>query len=100
MGRDENVSEDINAVEDIIERLANTNIELAISVLDKEKVSWDELDECCKNNVEKTKRKKFGIIYLTIDVFLVLGRISNLIILNLVLPLNCQTGLMKTVVML
>ena len=27
------------------------NIELAISVLDKEKVSWDELDECCKNNV-------------------------------------------------
>ena len=50
--------------------------------------------------LKKTKRKKFGIIYLTIDVFLVLGRISNLIILNLVLPLNCQTGLMKTVVML
>lgn len=37
LGSDENVSEDINAVEDIIERLANTNIELAISVLDKEK---------------------------------------------------------------
>ena len=50
--------------------------------------------------LKKKKRKKFGIIYLTIDVFLVLGRISNLIILNLVLPLNCQTGLMKTVVML
>ena len=58
LGRDENVSEDINAVEDIIERLANTNIELAISVLDKEKVSWDELDECCKNNVEKDKKKE------------------------------------------
>ena len=58
LGREENVSEDINAVEDIIERLANTNIELAISVLDKEKVSWDELDECCKNNVEKDKKKE------------------------------------------
>lgn len=58
LGRDENVFEDINAVEDIIERLANTNIELAISVLDKEKVSWDELDECCKNNVEKDKKKE------------------------------------------
>ena len=58
LGSDENVSEDINAVEDIIERLANTNIELAISVLDKEKVSWDELDECCKNNVEKDKKKE------------------------------------------
>lgn len=58
LGIDENVSENINAVEDIIERLANANIELAISVLDKEKVSWDELDECCKNNVEKDKKKE------------------------------------------
>lgn len=58
LGIDENVSEDINAVEDIIERLANTNIELAIAVLDKEKVSWDNLDECCENNVEKEKKKE------------------------------------------
>lgn len=58
LGIDENVSEDINAVEDIIERLANTNIELAIAVLDKEKVSWDKLDECCENNVEKEKKKE------------------------------------------
>lgn len=58
LGIDENVSEDINAVEDIIERLANTNIELAIAVLDKEKVSWDDLDECCENNVEKDKKKE------------------------------------------
>ena len=26
--------------------------------MDKEKVSWDELDECCKNNVEKDKKKE------------------------------------------
>lgn len=58
LGIDENVSEDINAVEDIIECLANTNIELAIAVLDKEKVSWDKLDECCENNVEKEKKKE------------------------------------------
>ncbi|MGN0395703.1 MAG: hypothetical protein ACI4EF_10085 [Coprococcus sp.] len=58
LGIDENVSEDINAVEDIIERLANTNIELAIAVLDKEKVNWDKLDECCENNVEKDKKKE------------------------------------------
>lgn len=100
LGIDENVSEDINAVEDIIERLVNTNIELAIAVLDKEKVSWDKLDECCENNVEKEKRKKYGIIYLRIAVFLPLGRISNHIIMNLVLPLKCQSGLMKTVVTL
>lgn len=50
--------------------------------------------------LKKKKRKKFGIIYLKIAVFLPLGRISNLIIMNLVLPLNCQSGLMKTVVTL
>lgn len=58
LGIDENVSEDINAVEDIIERLANTNIKLVIGVLDKEKVRWDKLDECCENNVEKDKKKE------------------------------------------
>lgn len=58
LGIDENNSEEISAVEDIIERLANTNIELVIAVLDKEKVNWDNLDECCENNVEKEKRKE------------------------------------------
>ena len=57
LGIDENNSEEISAVEDIIERLANTNIELVIAVLDKEKVNWDNLDECCENNVEKEKRE-------------------------------------------
>lgn len=55
---DENNSEEISAVEDIIERLANTNIELVIAVLEKEKVNWDNLDECCENNVEKEKKKE------------------------------------------
>ena len=58
LGIDENNSEEISAVEDIIERLANTNIELVIAVLDKEKVNWDNLDECCENNVEKEKKKE------------------------------------------
>ena len=50
--------------------------------------------------LKKKKRKKYGIIYLRIAVFLPLGRISNHIIMNLVLPLKCQSGLMKTVVTL
>lgn len=52
LGIDDNKDEDITAVEDIIERMANENIELVLKVLDKEKVCWDKLEHCCEKNVE------------------------------------------------
>ena len=47
LGVDTNTSEDINAVEDIIERLQPGNIDMALSVLEKENVVWDHIEECC-----------------------------------------------------
>ena len=58
LGIEENTAEDIEAVEDIIERLANTNADLVLEVLDKEQVSWTDLNECCVNNVERDVKKK------------------------------------------
>ena len=54
LGVNSNVDEDINAVEDIIERLYPANIELAYSVLDKENVVWDSLEECCMVKADDT----------------------------------------------
>lgn len=47
LGVNSNIEEDINAVEDVIERLYPANIELAYSVLDKENVVWDSFETCC-----------------------------------------------------
>jgi len=58
LGIDDNNHEDITAVEDIIERIANSNIELVLKVLDKEKVCWDNLEQCCDKNVEEETKNK------------------------------------------
>lgn len=47
LGQETNVCEDIDAVEDILERLYKTNLKLCEAVLDKENVTWDELSDCC-----------------------------------------------------
>lgn len=58
LGIAENTAEDIETVEDIIERLANINVDLVFEVLDKEQVSWADFNECCTNDVEKDIKKK------------------------------------------
>ncbi len=45
--QDTNIYEDISAVEDILERLFKTNSEICKAVLDKEKVIWNDLNDCC-----------------------------------------------------
>ena len=42
-----NTEESIDAVEDIIERLCPENVELAQSVLTKEKTVWEDIKKCC-----------------------------------------------------
>ena len=49
LGIDSNTEEDIDAVEDIIERLCPDGIEQALSVLEKEKVIWTDISDCCKS---------------------------------------------------
>lgn len=43
----ENTNENVSSVEDIIERLLETNQELCEQVIDKTTVVWDELSQCC-----------------------------------------------------
>lgn len=47
VGQDENTNENVSSVEDIIERLVETNQELCKQVIDKTTVVWDELSKCC-----------------------------------------------------
>ena len=49
LGIDSNTEEDIEAVEDILERLYPDSIEQALSVLEKEKVVWKDIGDCCKS---------------------------------------------------
>ena len=48
LGQETNVFEDIDAVEDILERLYKTNLNLCEAVLDKVYVIWENLGNCCK----------------------------------------------------
>lgn len=52
LGLETNIHEDIDAVEDVIERLCPNSIELALSVLEKETVVWDTIEACCAVEVE------------------------------------------------
>lgn len=55
-----NDSEEIDALEDIIERLLPENEELCFKVLEKEKAVWDDIKYCCKEidkNAEQSKKK-------------------------------------------
>lgn len=52
LGLETNIHEDIDAVEDVIERLCPNSIELALSVLEKETVVWNTIEACCAVEVE------------------------------------------------
>lgn len=57
---DTNENEEINALEDIIERLVPKSEELCFKVLEKEIVIWDDIKFCCKDvgeDVEQSKKK-------------------------------------------
>lgn len=56
--QDTNICEDINAVEDILERLHETNPEICKAVLDKENVHWKDLNDCCICGDEGDKNSK------------------------------------------
>ena len=49
LGIPSNTEEDIETVEDILERLYPDGIEQALSVLEKEKVVWNDIIDCCKS---------------------------------------------------
>ena len=53
-----NVSESISAVEDIIQRLFDTDFELCKKLLNKEQVEWKNILECCNCPKEKKKERK------------------------------------------
>ena len=55
---DTNVNEEINALEDTIERLVLESEELCFKVLEKEKVIWDDIKFCCKDVGEEAEQSK------------------------------------------
>lgn len=57
LGQESNVSENVDAVEDILERLYKTNLEICEAVLDKQNVTWDELSDCCNCGDDEDDKK-------------------------------------------
>lgn len=55
---DTNENEELNALEDIIERLMPESEELCFEVLEKEKVVWDDIKFCCKGVSEEVAQSK------------------------------------------
>ena len=58
LGIETNKKEEIDALEDIIERLLPENEELCFMVLEKEKVVWDDITLCCKAVDEEAAQSK------------------------------------------
>ncbi len=60
-----NENEEVDALEDIIERLLPKNEELCFKVLEKEKAVWDNIKHCCKEVDEgaaQSKKKIWGFL--------------------------------------
>ncbi len=65
LGIETNENEEIDALEDIIERLLPKNEELCFKVLEKEKAVWDNIKHCCKEVDEgaaQSKKKIWGFL--------------------------------------
>lgn len=58
LGIDTNENEDIDVLEDIIERLLPENEELCFKVLKKEKAVWNDIKYCCKDVGEDAAQAK------------------------------------------
>ena len=57
LGQETNICEDIDAVEDILERLYKINLQICEAVLDKESVTWDKLSDCCNCGDDEDDKK-------------------------------------------
>lgn len=60
-----NENEEVDALEDIIERLLPENEELCFKVLEKEKAVWDNIKHCCKevdDGAAQSKKKTWGFL--------------------------------------
>lgn len=53
-----NINEDINAVEDILERLFDCNVNLCLNILNKENIIWDNIEDCCVCADDKKQERK------------------------------------------
>ncbi len=58
LGQETNVNENINAVENILERLFDCNVNLCLNVLDKENIIWDNIEDCCICTDDKKQERK------------------------------------------
>ncbi|BAK47810.1 hypothetical protein CXIVA_18430 [Clostridium sp. SY8519] len=68
LGIPSNTEEDIESVEDILERLSPDGIEQALSVIEKEKVVWNDINDCCKSGSEDDENYKQSIwTYLLVN---------------------------------
>lgn len=52
-----NTEEDIESVEDIVERLYATDINMVFQVIDKEPVFWEKLESCCADGLQNEEEK-------------------------------------------
>ena len=46
---DSNTEEELDAVEDMLERLLPEHVELCLKILNKEQVVWENINQCCNN---------------------------------------------------
>lgn len=58
LGQETNTDESLTSVEDIIERLFDTNVDLCLRVLDKSCVSWENISDCCVSSTEQKQERK------------------------------------------
>ncbi len=80
LGQETNVCEDIDAVEDILERLYKTNLEICEAVLDKENVTWDKLNDCCNcSNDEDDKKARQDIWNYVLKCKMIVASWNNFI---------------------
>lgn len=72
VGQDSNTNESIDAVEDILERLFDIDLELCKKVLAQENVVWEHIKECCKCSDDKKDERK-----LVWDHVLTIGKVKE-----------------------
>ncbi len=53
-----NIEEDIDAVEEILQRLYSKNTQLCLKVIEKQYVIWEELKNCCNGCINDDESKK------------------------------------------
>lgn len=53
-----NVEEDIESVEDIIERLYSIDLKMCLHVIEKEPVIWEKIENCCAVGLQNEEERK------------------------------------------